>query len=256
VTRTGSVRVLILGGTGEARALARALDARGTRVVTSLAGRTGTPAALPGEVRTGGFGGPAGLVRALEEGLISHVVDATHPFAARIGQHAAVACEAVGRPRVRLLRPPWPRKPGDRWHEVAGVQQAATLLPMLGGRVLLTTGQEGLASFGQVPDVILFVRSIEPPPDLPAGAVWIGARGPFRLEDENRLLKSERIDVLVSKQSGGAATYPKIVAARQFGLPVVMLERPPLQAGPVVETVEQALAWLDQSDASRTGRST
>ena len=249
-------RVLILGGTAEARALAAALADRGTPVVTSLAGRTTTPADLPGELRTGGFGGPDGLVRVLQQDSISHLVDATHPFAARIGRHAASACTRAGLPRLRLLRPPWRKLAGDCWHEVAGAEEAATLLPSLGRRVLLTTGQEGLPAFARVPGVQLLVRSIERPPDLPADAAWIGARGPFRLESERSLLQNERIEVLVSKQSGGEATYPKIEVARQLGLPVIMLCRPEPPAGPIVETVAQAIAWLAQSDDARAGRST
>lgn len=225
-------------------------------MVTSLAGKTAEPVSLPGELRTGGFGGPDGLVRVLAHDSISHVVDATHPFAVQIGRHALQACARAGVLRVRLLRPPWSRLAGDRWHEVDCPDQAAALLPELGRRVLLTTGQEGLAVFGRVFGIELFVRSIERPRDLPAGAAWIGARGPFRLEDERRLLERARIDVLVSKQSGGEATYPKIAAARQQGLPVVMLRRPEPPPGPIVETVDQALAWLDQSEDARAGRNT
>lgn len=250
------MRVLILGGTAEARALAAALVDRGTDVVTSLAGRTAAPATLPGAVRSGGFGGPDGLAEMLGRDAISHLVDATHPFAARIGRHAADASGRLGVPRVRLLRPPWFPMPGDRWHEVGGVDEAAALLPGLARRVLLTTGHEGLGIFGRVPGIELVVRSIERPQDLPAGAVWIGARGPFRLADELALLRAEQIDLLVSKQSGGAATYAKIAAARQIGLPVVMLRRPEPPEGPIVPTVDAALAWLDQPEDARAGRST
>lgn len=224
-------------------------------MVTSLAGRTQAPVPLPGEVRSGGFGGAAGLAAFLQEKGIGRLVDATHPFAAIIGRHAAEACVAIGIPRCRLLRPPWRPVAGDRWHEVETFEQAAALLPTLGRRALLTTGHEGLEHFEALSRMELVVRSIERPPALPAGATWIGTRGPFRFEDELRLLRERRIDVVVSKQSGGAATYPKIEAARALGLPVLMLARPAPPPGQVVETVEEAVAWLAQAE-DLAGRST
>ena len=241
------MRVLILAGTPEASALAAACAGRGDlEVISSLAGRTRSPKAPPGEVRIGGFGGAAGLTCFLEERRIDRVVDASHPFAVQIGRHAAVACQAAGVPRLRLLRPPWHRQEGDRWHEVADLAEAAMQLPSLGRRAFLTVGHKGLEAFAGLEGVWFLIRTIEPPPEVPlAHAHWLQARGPFALEAELALLCGHAIDVLVVKASGGAATYAKLAAARHLGLPVLMLRRPPPPPGPVVATVAAALAWLD-----------
>jgi precorrin-6A/cobalt-precorrin-6A reductase len=241
------MRFLILGGTSEAAALARALAGRpDLSVVTSLAGRTRDPLPLPGEVRVGGFGGAPGLEAFLREEAIARLIDATHPFALRISANAARACEAAGVPRLRLLRPPWPAGPGDRWHEVADAAAAARLLPRLGRCAFLTLGHGDLEAFAALDGVRLVARTIEPPANPPPiEARWIHARGPFRLGDEVALLERHGIDVLVSKASGGEATYPKLAAARALGLPVIMIRRPPPPPGPVVTSVAAALAWLD-----------
>lgn len=209
----------------------------------------------PGEVRAGGFGGSVGLANFILERRIVAVVDATHPFATTIGRHAARACEQTGVPRCRLLRPPWSPRAGDRWYLIETFDQAAALLPTLGRRALLTSGHQGLSALAAATGVRLFVRSIERPEQMPEGALWIGARGPFRLEDELRLMRGHGIEVLVSKQSGGRATYPKIEAARLLGLPVLMLNRPPPAPGPVVPSVDEALVWLAQLP-DLAGRST
>lgn len=243
----GTRRILILGGTAEARELAAACAPR-LEVISSLAGRTRTPSRPPGEVRIGGFGGSAGLARFLAERGIDRVIDATHPFATRIGVHAGQACREVGVPRLRLLRPEWRREPGDRWIEVDDLVAAARRLPDLGHRAFLTVGHRDLEAFaGQ--GLWLLVRTIEPPGILPLWrAHWFAARGPFRVEDEQALLRRHRIDVLVTKASGGEATQAKLVAARQLALPVLMVRRPPAPPGPVVDTVAAALAWLGQPD--------
>jgi precorrin-6A/cobalt-precorrin-6A reductase len=250
-------RVLILGGTGEGAELARALAGQGgLETITSLAGRTREPAALPGEVRVGGFGGAAGLEGFLRERAIGRVIDATHPFAARISANAALASAAAGVPRLRLLRPGWTPVPGDRWHEVADADAAARLLPTLGRTALLTLGHRDLAAFARLDGVRLVVRTIEPPGDPPPlDALWLTARGPFRLDEERALLERHRIDVLVTKASGGAATYPKLAAARELGLPVVTIARPAPPPGPVVESVAAALAWLGQDQPHPGARS-
>jgi precorrin-6A/cobalt-precorrin-6A reductase len=238
------MRVLILGGTTEAALLARHLAGRpGFEVETALAGRTRRPAALPGRVRIGGFGGIEGLLAHLEAARVERLVDATHPFAARIGVNAAAACIRARVPRLRLLRPPWERLPGDLWHEIADMEDAVALLPRLGRRVLVTTGQTGLAQLA-ASGLELVVRSIEQPHVALPGQCWIGARGPFTFEDEHRLLREQRIEVVLAKASGGEATYAKIEAARALQLPVVLLRRPPPPPGPTVATVAEALAWL------------
>ncbi|MEV6615111.1 cobalt-precorrin-6A reductase [Streptomyces sp. NPDC051051] len=228
-----SAHVLVLGGTTEARELAAALAARpGVRVTSSLAGRVSRPAALAGDVRSGGFGGADGLAAWLAEHAVDAVVDATHPFAAGITANAAHAVTAAGRPLIVLRRPGWRPGPGDRWHPVGSLAEAAELLPRLGGRVLLTTGRLGLAAFAHLTGPHFVVRSVEPPaPPMPPDTELVLARGPFTVTDELALLREHRIDVLVTKDSGGAATAAKLTAARRLGLPVVVVRRPPLPDG-------------------------
>ncbi|MGV9942319.1 cobalt-precorrin-6A reductase [Streptomyces sp. NPDC003401] len=228
-----SAHVLVLGGTTEARELAAALAVRpGVRVTSSLAGRVSRPGALAGEVRSGGFGGADGLAAWLAEHGVDAVVDATHPFAAGITANAAHAAAAAGRPLIVLRRPGWRPGPGDRWHPVGSLAEAAELLPRLGGRVLLTTGRLGLAAFAHLTGQHFVVRSVEPPtPPMPPDTEIVLARGPFTVADELELLRGHRIDVLVTKDSGGAATAAKLTAARLLGLPVVVVRRPPLPDG-------------------------
>ncbi|MGI5439275.1 cobalt-precorrin-6A reductase [Streptomyces shenzhenensis] len=239
-----SPHVLILGGTAEARLLAAELAAGpGVRVTTSLAGRVSRPAPLAGDVRTGGFGGAEGLAGWLAERRVDAVVDATHPFAAGITAHAARAAAATGVPLVVLRRPGWRPGDGDRWHPVPSLAAAADALPGLGRRAFLTTGRLGLAAFAHLAGVHCVVRSVDPPaPPLPPHAEVLLARGPFTVADETALLRRHRIDVLVTKDSGGAATAAKLTAARTLGLPVIVVRRPPLPAG--VAAVPDAAAVL------------
>jgi precorrin-6A/cobalt-precorrin-6A reductase len=228
-----SPHVLVLGGTTEARELAAALASRpGVRVTTSLAGRVSRPGAVDGDVRVGGFGGAEGLAAWLREHRVDAVVDATHPFAARITANAARAAAAAGVPSLVLRRPGWRAGPGDRWHEAASLTGAAALLPGLGRRVFLSTGRLGLAAFAHLTDLHFLVRSVEPPePPLPPDAEVLLARGPFTLEEETALLREHRVDVVVTKDSGGTATAAKLTAARDLRLPVVVVRRPPLPEG-------------------------
>jgi precorrin-6A/cobalt-precorrin-6A reductase len=242
-------RLLILGGTAEAAVLARAASAQfGDRlaVTTSLAGRTERPGPLPGQVRIGGFGGPAGLAAYLEEQQIDRVIDATHPFAARISAAARQACAAAGVPRLMLLRPPWRRQPLDHWIEVNDMAAAAGIVGRLGRRAWLTIGAGEVGCFSGVTGVRFLVRLVDPPRrPLPLRfcEVVVG-RGPFALAEERHLIARHAIDVLVCKASGGAATEPKLAAARELSLPVVMVRRPPTEPGDAVETVAAALDWL------------
>ncbi|MBI1208703.1 MAG: cobalt-precorrin-6A reductase [Azospirillum sp.] len=240
-------RLLILGGTTEAASLARTVATRsGWQVITSLAGRTRHPAALPGALRTGGFGGAEGLADYLAGEQIDRVVDATHPFAARIARHAAKACARLGLPRIKLLRPAWSAGPGDRWIGVADTTAAAEALPERDARIFLTVGRQELAPFAARPALWFLVRLIEPPAaplPLPDHEL-ICARGPFDAASERSLLAGRAIDWLVCKNSGGKATSAKLVAARSLGLPVVMIARPPAPPGGVVPDVAAALAWL------------
>lgn len=244
--RNAVTRVLILAGTGEASALAAACaDRSDLEVISSLAGRTRTPRPPPGVVRSGGFGGVEGLRRFLVEQAIERVVDASHPFAERISGHAEVACRQVGVPRLRLLRPPWTATSGDRWIEVRDLSEAAARLPALGRRAFLTVGHRDLEAFADLDEIWFLIRTIEPAEHARLRqACWLRARGPFRLEEELELLRAHRIEVLVTKASGGSATYAKLAAARALGLPVLMVRRPPPPPGPVVSTVAAALAWL------------
>jgi precorrin-6A/cobalt-precorrin-6A reductase len=241
------IRVLILGGTAEARQLAAALVARpGYEVRTALAGRVAEPAPLPGEVRIGGFGGAAGLTRWLGEHRTDVLVDATHPFAARITEHAVAAAAELRLPLVLLRRPGWTERAGDRWYRVPDATAAATLLPGLGRRVFLATGRGDLPAFAHLDELWFLLRAIEPPPPpLPAHCEIVLGRGPFTVPAERALLRRHGVDVLVSRDSGGATTVAKLDAARGLGLPVVLLARPPLPPGvTAVPTVAEALACL------------
>ncbi|WP_262059574.1 cobalt-precorrin-6A reductase [Streptomyces sp. STR69] len=242
-----SPHILILGGTTEARELAAELAARHpeVRVTTSLAGRVSRPGALAGDVRIGGFGGAEGLAEWLREQHVDAVVDATHPFAESITANAARAATDTGLPVVVLRRPGWRPVPGDRWHPVASLPEAADLLPGLGRRILLTTGRLGLAAFAHLPQLHFVVRSVEPPePPMPPDAEVLLARGPFTVADEAALLREHRIDVLVTKDSGGVATSAKLTAAREAGVPVVVVRRPPLPDG--VSAVPDVVAVLER----------
>ena len=244
-------RVLVLGGTAEARRLAEELVAEGAvHVVSSLAGRVRDPHLPPGEVRVGGFGGAAALAARLREAGFAAVVDATHPFAARITAHAAEAAAATGTPLVVLRRPGWTAAPGDRWHRVPDLDAAARVLEdpgvTRGTRVLLTVGRRGVAAFAGNRQWFL-LRAVDPPDGpLPERTEVLRARGPFTVDGELRLMTEHRIDVVVTKDSGGDATSAKLAAARRLGLPVVVVDRPPLPAGvAAVASVAEARARLE-----------
>jgi len=241
------MRVLVLGGTGEGHALARALVEAGKfHVVSSLAGRTKSPRLPPGELRLGGFGGAEGLARYLSTSRIDALVDATHPFAATMGRHAAEAARAQGVPLLRLERPPWRAVAGDNWREVEDWEEAVAVLRASARRVFLAIGRQELAAFAPLAQVWFLIRAVERPDPMPpfAQAEVLLARGPFALEDERRLLVSHRIDTVVCKNSGGSAAEAKLTAARELGLGVVMRRRPVRPSLPTVSSTEEALAWL------------
>ncbi|MEU0786367.1 cobalt-precorrin-6A reductase [Streptomyces sp. NPDC006173] len=256
------MHVLILGGTTEARRLAELLapDAAdsllGLRVTNSLAGRVAAPRLPPGAVRVGGFGGAEGLAAWLREHEVDALIDATHPFAGTISSNAAKAAGTARVPLLALRRPGWVAVEGDAWHEAGSLEDAAELLPTLGRRMFLTTGRMGLAAFAALDDLWFLVRSVDPPasPHPPRMEVLLD-RGPFTLDGERELLRRHRIDVVVTKDSGGAATAPKLSAAREAGLPVVVVRRPPVPDGvQVVSGPEQALRWLRDQWGLRTVR--
>jgi precorrin-6A/cobalt-precorrin-6A reductase len=241
--------LLILGGTGEAAALARAALVRfgeTTVVTTALAGRTSRPGPIPGRVRIGGFGGALGLAGYLAEQKVDRLIDATHPFAAGISEAARLACEAAQVPRLILQRPPWRRHPLDRWIDVDSLEAAAAVVGRVGRRAWLTVGAGAIASFAEADSVRFLVRLVDPPRErlpLRFHEVVLG-RGPFTLAAERHLLQRHAIDVVVCKASGGAATEAKLIAARELSLPVIMVRRPPPPPGAAVETIEAALDWL------------
>ncbi|MEA2419209.1 MAG: precorrin-6A/cobalt-precorrin-6A reductase [Thermoleophilaceae bacterium] len=236
--------LLILGGTAEARELAAALDGAGVPVISSLAGRVSRPRLPAGEVRIGGFGGPAALARWLGEHDVTSVVDATHPFAERISASAASACAETGVELLRLERPGWSAGPGDRWHWVDSLDDAAALVPTLGRRVLLTTGRQGLAAFAAVESAWFLIRCVDPPEvPLPLHSEVLLDRGPYDLSGELELIDAHAIDLVDTKDSGGDHTSAKLGAARERGLPVVVVRRPARPAGPTVATVGEAVAW-------------
>ncbi|WP_412752043.1 cobalt-precorrin-6A reductase [Krasilnikovia sp. M28-CT-15] len=224
--------MLILGGTSEGRALAAACaDLSGLHVTSSLAGRTSAPLRPAGELRVGGFGGVDGLISYLRSERIGAVVDATHPFAATMSAHAVAAAARAGVPLLVLRRPGFVARPGDDWHRVPSTSAAAGLVPALGQRVFLTTGRQSIAAFAGVGGCWFLSRSVEPPqPPVPPRLDVVLDRGPFTVEGERALLDRHRIDVLVTKDSGGTA--PKLDAARERGIPVVMIDRPPVPAAP------------------------
>ena len=243
--------LLILGGTAEASELARRVAVtigNRVRVTTSLAGRRAQAPALPGGVRIGGFGGVGGLVDYLNQNAVDLVIDATHPFPAVISDHANAAAEAAGVPRLQLLRPPWQLPPAAEWIEADDLTDAARNLPRFARRVFLTTGARGLEAFSGLDDIWFLVRLIDPPAEPPplARHQLITGNPPYGLEDERAIFADHNIDTLVSKHSGGDGTAAKILAAAELGVKIVLIRRPPPEPGPAAETVDDALAWLEE----------
>jgi precorrin-6A/cobalt-precorrin-6A reductase len=247
------MRLLILGGTTEASLLARRISLRADlQPVLSLAGRTREPTLPPIPHRIGGFGGVSGLTEFLVGNRIDAVIDATHPFAAQMSANAATACHDLGVPLVLFTRPPWRRQDGDRWTLVASMAQAVLALGDTPRRVLLTVGGLQLTAFAAAPQHHYVVRTIEPPTaitELPDHYLLL-ARGPFGVEDETTLMRDARIDVLVTKNSGGRATEAKLVAARACGIEVIMIERPKPGDVPAIETIDDMLAWIEDHRAA------
>jgi precorrin-6A/cobalt-precorrin-6A reductase len=242
-----ALRILILGGTTEARYLAEALAGESdVAPVLSLAGRTQAPQLPPIAVRIGGFGGIDGLIAYLREAKTDLVIDATHPFAEQMSAHAEAACRATGIPLVLFSRPPWQAVEGDRWIEVESADAAAQALGEDPQRVFLTVGRQQLAAFEAAPAHDYLIRSIDapdPPPRLPSHRLIL-ARGPFSFGGEVDLLRREKIDVLVSKNSGGVATYAKIAAARSLGLLVIMIQSPPRAVVPSFDDLVSILGFI------------
>jgi precorrin-6A/cobalt-precorrin-6A reductase len=251
------MRILVLGGTIEARHLAGHLGARPDLDVTlSLAGRTAAPMRQPVPVRIGGFGGADGLADYLRAERIDLMVDATHPYAAMMSHNAARAAAVTETKLVALVRPPWIPVAGDRWREVADTAEAVRALGDEPRRVFLALGRNELAPFCTAPVHFYLVRSVDPvaPPLAVPHADYVVGRGPFDEAADRDLLVRHRIDVVVAKNSGGSATYGKIAAARALRIEVIMLRRPALPDVPRVETIEAALAFIDHALALSVAR--
>jgi precorrin-6A/cobalt-precorrin-6A reductase len=242
------IRILILGGTTEARQLAERLAGRPAFATTvSLAGRTAEIVDQSVPTRVGGFGGAAGLVAYLRNERIDALVDATHPYAAVISRNAVEAVRETGTPLLALRRPAWTSVAGDNWVDVDDMDEAVGALGEAPMRVFLALGRKEIGAFERTPQHFYLVRSvdpIEPPPELPQAA-YVVARGPFDETADRVLMEAHAINVVVCRNSGGAAAYGKIAAARALRLWVIMVKRPPLPDAEAVETVADAVAWLD-----------
>ncbi len=248
------MRVLILGGTTEASELARLLaEDRRFETTLSLAGRTLRPRSQPVRMRNGGFGGSDGLAAWLEQELIEAVIDATHPYADQISSNAVTACGRLAIPFATILRPAWQPEPDDNWLTVASAEAAAEALGPQPRRVFLSLGRLELGAFAASPQHHYVARTIEPPEAvvLPPDIHLIFDRGPFDEQAETALLTREKIEMIVSKNSGGVATYAKITATRKLGIPVVMIARPDKRHGHAVDNAADAVMWLEQQLAHR-----
>lgn len=243
--------LLILGGTTEASALAQAVAAQGIAATLSFAGRVARPKPQPIPTRSGGFGGVEGLRAWLRDKAITHVVDATHPFAAQMSLHAVSACAAENVPLIALTRPAWAEQPGDRWQRVADIPAAVGALAGPARRVMLAVGRMHLDAFAAQPQHFYLLRLVDPPetpPPLPDHVALV-SRGPFTEAGDRALMQEHAIDLVVSKNAGGTGARSKIDAARALDLPVLMIDRPALPDRPEVGTPQEVLDWLAHSGA-------
>ncbi|TNJ41295.1 cobalt-precorrin-6A reductase [Phaeobacter sp. B1627] len=250
-------KLLLLGGTTEASRLAMAVaeawggagPGAGRQAVFSYAGRTARPASQPLPCRIGGFGGVAGLVAYLRREAITHVVDATHPFAAQMSANAVAACEEAGVKLLGYERPEWIARPGDRWIRVADMAAAVAALPEAGARVFLAIGKQHLSAFSTRPGNHYLLRLVDAPvAPLPlADSCVVVARGPFDAAGDEELMRSHAITHVVAKNAGGSGAQAKLVAARALGLPVVMMDRPRIPSRQVRGSVAEVMSWLDHA---------
>lgn len=239
-------KVLLLGGTSEASALTRLLAAKGIATTLSYAGRTENPRPQPVPVRIGGFGGVAGLANYLRDHRVTHLVDATHPFAATMSAHAVAAARLAGVAHVALTRPAWEPVPEDRWTHVAGIDAAVAALAGPARRILLALGRMHVKAFVAQPQhhyLLRFVDAPARPPALPRHDLIVD-RGPFTAEADSRLMQRHAIDLVVCKNAGGTGAEAKLVAARRLGLPVLMIDRPAVPDRAEVYRPEDVLTWL------------
>jgi precorrin-6A/cobalt-precorrin-6A reductase len=242
-------RALILGGTSEANQLATAVAAAGFDAIYSYAGRTQVRLNQPLPTRTGGFGGAGGLAEYIACEKITHVIDATHPFANEISRNAVAACAATNTPLIALARAPWTKMQGDRWIEVPDIASAVAALPETPARVFLGIGRQHIAAFSERAQHAYTLRFIDAPDGalpLPDSEVIV-SRGPFTLAGELETMRTRGIEWVVARNSGGAGARAKIDAARELGIPVIMITRPELPARPQVESVDEILRWLSHT---------
>ncbi|MDH6084037.1 cobalt-precorrin-6A reductase [Umezakia ovalisporum] len=241
------MRVLILGGTAEAAELAaKVASIQGVESITSLAGRTRKPSIPLGDLRIGGFGGVTGLVKYLHQMKIDLLIDATHPFATQIALNAAHAAMEVKIPRLKLIRRAWEKADGDRWIEVDSIKSAAAVLENQAQRVFLTVGRQDIGAFAHLNHIWFLMRMIDPPEStalVPPGTLLCD-RGPFNLDNEREILINHQIDTIVSKNSGGDATYAKVIAARELKIKVVMVNPPTVPPGEQATDIDEALLWI------------
>jgi precorrin-6A/cobalt-precorrin-6A reductase len=243
------LRVLLLGGTTEASQIGRALAAAGVAGVYSYAGRTATPVAQPLPTRVGGFGGVDGFCEYIRREQITHVIDATHPFASQISRNAVEACAKTATPLIAYLRKPWVSTPGDKWQQVATFEQAAAALPDHPARIFLAIGRQHLTPFAAQPQHFYLLRLVDAPDTalpLPDAEIVL-ARGPFTIEGDLALLRDHRITDIVARNAGGEGARAKLDAARALGLPVIMIDRPILPERRTAQNVHEIMRWLTQS---------
>ncbi|WP_421708679.1 cobalt-precorrin-6A reductase [Algihabitans sp.] len=246
--------LLVLGGTSEASDLARELASRNLQATLSYAGRVARPRRQPLPCRVGGFGGVEGLASYLRDNRITHLIDATHPFAAQISRNAVAASALAGVPLLALTRPPWKPQAGDDWLEVPDISAAVAALSGPAQRVMLAVGRQPLAAFAAQPQHHYLLRVVdepESPPPLPNHSLVV-SRGPFTEAEDAALLRRHRISLLVAKNAGGRGAVAKLTAARSLGLRVILIARPPLPARREVESVEAVCAWLDHGASTET----
>ena len=240
------MRILLLGGTAEASELAKQLASAGINTLFSYAGRTATPIPQQLPTRVGGFGGVDGLLACFRNDAITHVVDATHPFAVQISRNVQIATAQAGLPLVTLQRAPWSPSAADNWREVDSLEAAAAALPQLASRVFLAIGRQTIDTFASAAQHHYLLRFVDPPPavlPLPKASVVV-SRGPYRVADDLALLKQHDIEIIVAKNSGGAGGEAKLLAARELGLPVILVTRPSPPKGIVLATAHDVMAHL------------
>ena len=245
--------LLILGGTTEASALADYIAKTDVKATISYAGRVARVRPQPIPKRIGGFGGVAGLVDYIRAEHITHIVDATHPFASQMSHNAIAACQQTNIPLVALTRPAWQKQPGDKWHEVPDIAAAATALPQEKRRIMLAIGRMHLREFYHRPEHFYLLRLVdapEVPPAFPETIIEV-SRGPFTTDNDMALMTEHKIDLIVAKNAGGKGAYAKIAAARALGIEVVMITRPAITGRDEVASAEEVYHWLSENGYER-----